>query len=218
MSDSQPANLPPRYRDLTDEEALKLYGVRFSLEELIQPNDRDTLEEALAILIRKARWRVADVFAEERERYRGKERRTDNYIALDSDDLYDLVRYVLLRMRRAITPARNLAEAFQDVSPFDQENLRKIADEQLVVAALLQMCDSGAGKLWYDHGRLVWQLCQSCTEEQRLERRHTRHTLRGVKGFYDSRTYHGRNGKQARGRDKANGNAYRSTGFADQIR
>ena len=217
MSDSQPAGLAPRYRDLTDEEVLKIYGARFDLEELIQPNDEDTLEEALTLLIHKARWRVVDVFAEERERYRGKERRTDNYIALDSDDLSDLVKYVLIRMRRAITSRRSLAKRFQDVSPIDQENLCKNADEQLVVAALLQMCETCAGELWYDHGRQVWQLCQSCCEEQRLERRHTKRTLRGVKGFYDSRTYHGRNGKQARGRDRQNGNAYRSTGFASQV-
>lgn len=118
------------------------------------------------------------------------------------------------KLNRPIVGVGDLAPRWHHASPDDKECVRKIADEQLVLAALIEMDEQ---EIWYDHGHLIWQMTQSAADAPRLAHRKTRETLRGVKGFYDRRTYHGRNGSQARKRDRSNGNAYRSTGFAGQV-
>lgn len=176
------------YRELTDDEQIKVYGAHFTLEELIRPRGGDTYLEAMSKLITTARWRVTGVFNGERKLYRGKYRKTDCYIRLISDELDDLANYVLLKMRRPITDMYDLADKWQDISPQDKEKVRKIADAQLVLAALIEMYELD---IWYDHGHLIWQMRRSAADTPRLANKKTQETLRGVKGFYDKRNHHG---------------------------
>mgnify|MGYP001592141396 CR=1 FL=1 len=229
------SNQSSRYRQLTDDEWRKTYGVSFTLEELFEPRRGVRIEERLVPLILTARWRIAGVFKSERE-YRKRTKcsnprcdhsspeickkrySTDNYISRPSGDLGSLLHYIQSCIHRPFVNARDLAARFQDISPADQRAICKIAEEKLLAAALLQMHAPLGNDLWYDQGSRVWQLTQSCVDEARLARKQMRSTLNAVKGFYDKRTYHGRNGNQARQRDKRNGNAYRSTGYSSQVR
>lgn len=121
------------------------------------------------------------------------------------------------RMRNPVLACSDLAPRFHDLSPNDQEAIRVQAEEKLLMAALNQMCSPRGTDIWYDEALGIWQLAQSCVDELKLERKRTQAAMNSLGGFYDSRTYHGRNSKQARSRDKANGNAYRSTGFSNQV-
>lgn len=205
------------YRDLTREEHSKTYFTGFRFNELFEPVWPNRLDDMISELIRRARWRIIGVFKEEREWRRGKLRSTDNYIIGVSGKQGHLGRYIHSRVRNPIVAASDLASRFHDLSPNDQEAIRTQAEEKLLMAALNQMCSPGGTDIWYDQALGVWQLAQSCVDELKLERKRTQAAMDSLGGFYDSRTYHGRNGKQARVRDKANGNAYRSTGFSNQV-
>lgn len=209
------------YREPTKAELHKMYGgqngEQFTLNELLTPNwGGDTSIDHLAKMILTARWRITDAFGEVRILQRGKLRYTDNYVVLAREELEGLLQYMQSQIRTRFVLPHHLAVKWQDVSPRDQKTLCIIAEEQLLLAALKSMDDNK--ELWYDHGHGLWSITPSCAEEAGLARKDAQRSLRGVKKFYDSRTYHGRNGKQARRRDKQTGNAYRSTGFANQVR
>lgn len=207
-----------QYRQLTADEDAKLYGVRFSLEELFTGQGGRTQEEVLTGHIQVARWRIIGVFNTEKELYRKKLRKTDHCIVHANGSLEGLLRYVQSQLRRPFVQPKDLARRFWNLSPAHKTAICKIAVEQLLMAALWQMRNAPSCELWYHEGSKTWQIKQSCADEPWLARKRTRQTLNAVKGWYDNRTYHGRNGKQARRRDRANGNAYRSTGFANQVR
>lgn len=120
-------------------------------------------------------------------------------------------------MRNPIVASSELSVVFQNLSPNDIEAIRLQAEEKLLIAALNQMCSPSGTDIWYDEALGIWQLAQSCVDELRLERKRARAAMSALGGFRDSRTYHGRNSQQARRRDKATGNAYRSTGFSNQV-
>ena len=215
---------PRKYRDLTPEEFSKTYRLNYGFDELFEPRgkfhtDKEkqaAFELQLTNLIRTARMSIIGVFKETREPYRKATRRTDNYVSV-REDFEALLMFLQSTIRNPIIRCRDLSARFDRVWPEDREAIRKVAVEQLIVAALLQLCDPANHDLWYDERRSIWQMSQSCIDEPRLLRQQTRDTANAVKGFYDSRTYHGRNGRQARPRDRGNGNAYRSTGFASQV-
>lgn len=205
------------YRELTREEHRKTYFVGFRFDELFQPEWPNRLEDVISEFIRRARWRVIGVFKEQREWRRNKFRNTDNYIIGVSGKQGHLGRYIHSLVRNPVVASSDLAQRFGDLSPNDQEAIRTQAEEKLILAALNQMCSPNGTDIWYDQALGIWQLAQSCVDELKLERKRTRAAMNCLGGFHDSRTYHGRNSGQARTRDKANRNAYRSTGFSNQV-
>ena len=122
------------------------------------------------------------------------------------------------RIRRPILSKADFFPKYRNVSPEDWDKIRRQAEEKLIVAVLMQMLSPLSVDLWYDELRGIWQITQSCADGPRLERALAKQTRSALHGYYDSRTYHGRNSEQARKRDRKNGNAYRSTGFANQVR
>lgn len=201
------------YRQLTDEEWRKLNGEYFKPQELIKARGEDTFEEALEKLVLTARWRIAGIFKEEVCLYRGKSRPTDNYIIL-RNRLDFLVQYLVLRMRRPIACKYDLAERWRNVSPKVRDKVLRKTDEMLVIAALMQMQGANQPELWYDHKLGAWQIVQHCIDEPRAVRKRASRTLRGIKKYHDDRTYHGRNGKQWRKRNKELRVHHSSTGQA----
>lgn len=214
----------PGYRDLTPDEFSKTYRLGYSFYDLFEPRGSFTSQKdkqaafdvQLANHIRTARMSIIGVFKSEQELYRKRFRTTDNYVVV-REELDALLKFMQSKIRNPIIRCHDLSPRFDTVWPKDREAIRKVAVEQLLVAALLQLCDPTNHDMWYDERRGLWQLSQSCADEPHRLRKQTQKTVNAVKGFYDSRTYHGRNGKQARWRDRQNRNAYRSTSFANQV-
>lgn len=205
----------PTYRDPTPDEQTKLDRATFSLYELLKAESAEAFEETVLSLVFVARRRIIAQFSECQELYRGKLRSTDNYILLARGEPEGLLQYVQSQLRSPFVHNHDLTPELRELSGANKRRLCSIAMEQLLIIALLYMLEE---ELWYDYGHGAWQIKQSCIDEPRIAGKRLRNKLNAVRGFYDSRTYHGRPSKQARRRDRANGVAYPSTGFSNQVR
>lgn len=132
--------------------------MRFTLEELFELQGTTTLNEQLSHLITLARWRVIGVFNEEQVYYRKRYRSSNGRILHARAGLDGLLHYVQGKIRNSFVSPHDLARRFWGLSPNDQRAICKIAEEQLLIAALLQMSGQMDGDLWYDHGHGTWQI------------------------------------------------------------